>query len=53
MSNTIEQLELEISANSKSAVDGIDALTQSLMNLKNATKGGLGLSSVAKETVAS
>ena len=50
MSNTIEQLELEISANSKSAVAGIDALTQSLMNLKSATKGGLGLSSVAKET---
>ena len=50
MSNTIEQLELEITANSKSAVNGIDALTQSLMNLKSATKGGLGLTSVAKET---
>ena len=50
MSNTIEQLELEISANSKSAVDGIDALTQSLEKLKGATKGGLGLTNVAKET---
>ena len=50
MSNTIEQLELEISANSKSAVEGIDALTQSLEKLKGATKGGLGLSKVAKET---
>ena len=50
MSNTIEQLELEIVANSKGAVDGIDALTQSLEKLKGATKGGLGLTKVAKET---
>ena len=50
MSNTIEQLELEIVSNSKGAVDGIDALTQSLEKLKSATKGGLGLTKVAKET---
>jgi hypothetical protein len=48
MSTTIESLELEIQSNSKSAVSGIDALTQSLTKLKSATKGGLGLSAVAK-----
>lgn len=46
MSTTIESLELEIKQNSQSAVDGINALTQSLTNLRNATKGGLGLKSV-------
>ena len=49
MSTTIESLELEIHSNSTSAVQGIDALTQSLAKLKGATKGGLGLSSVSKE----
>ncbi len=49
MSTTIESLELEIQANSKSAVAGIDALTQSLAKLKSATKGGLGLTAVANE----
>ena len=48
MSEPIEQLELEIQSNSKSAVEGIDALTQSLTKLKSATKGDLGLSSVSK-----
>ena len=37
MSTTIESLELEIVSNSKSASDGIDALTQSLTILKNAS----------------
>jgi phage-related protein len=46
MSTTIESLELEISSNSAKAVDGIDALTQSLERLGNVTKG-LGLTSVA------
>ena len=50
MSDTIEQLELEIVSNSTSAVDGINALTQSLEKLKTAAKGGLGLTKVAKET---
>ena len=50
MSETIASLELEVLSNSKNAVVGIDALTQSLTKLKNATKGGLGLSAVAKET---
>ena len=48
MSTTIESLELEIHSNSQSAVDGIDALTQSLNKLKAATNGGLGLKSIAK-----
>lgn len=49
MSITIESLELEIKQNSKSAVDGIDALTQSLTKLREATKGGLGLGAVSKQ----
>jgi len=49
MSTTIESLELEIQSNSKSAVSGIDALTQSLTKLKSATKGGLGLGSISKQ----
>ena len=48
MSTTIESLELEILSSSKSAESGINALTTSLTNLKNVTKGGLGLSSIAK-----
>jgi hypothetical protein len=48
MSTTIESLELQIQSNSKGAVSGVDALTQSLTKLKNATKGGMGLSAVAK-----
>ena len=49
MSTTIESLELEIKSNSKSAVDGIEALIQSLKKVKDVTKGGLGLSNVSKE----
>lgn len=49
MSTTIESLELEIKQNSQSAISGIDALTQSLTKLRNATKGSLGLSSIAKQ----
>ena len=47
MSTTIEQLELEIESNSTSAVAGIEALAQSLGKIRDATKGGLGLKSVA------
>ena len=47
MDTTIESLELKIKSNSTSAAKGIDALTQSLTNLKSATKGGLGLAAVA------
>lgn len=49
MSTTIESLELEIQSNSKSAVSGIDALTQSLEKLRNASKGGVGLGAVSKQ----
>ena len=47
MSTSIESLSLEISSNSKGAIDGIKALEESLGRLKNATNG-LGLKSVAK-----
>lgn len=49
MSINIESLELQIVSNSTSAVSGIESLSQSLEKLKTATKGGLGLSSVAKQ----
>ena len=49
MSTTIESLGLEIKTNSASAESGISALAGSLEKLKQATKGGLGLSSVAKQ----
>ena len=49
MSTKIETLELEIVSNSTSAKNGLDALTSSLTKLKNATKGGMGLSAVSKE----
>ena len=49
MSINIESLELEIVSNSASAVSGIESLSQSLEKLKTATKGGLGLTSVAKQ----
>lgn len=46
--STIESLQLEIQSNSTSAVAGIDALSGSLAKLRSATKGGLGLTAVAK-----
>lgn len=51
MSTTIEQLELEVQSSSTSAVDGIDALSESLRRLKAATapvsKGGVGLGALS------
>ena len=47
MSTTIESLELEIQSNSTSAVAGIEALAQSLGKIRDATKGGLGLTAIA------
>ena len=47
MSTTIESLELEIKSSSESAVNGVQALADTLEKLKNATSGGLGLKSVA------
>ena len=49
MSTTIESLELQVQSSATSAVGGIDALTASLSKLKNATKGGAGLNSVANQ----
>lgn len=49
MSTTIESLELEVKQNGGSAVQGIDALSASLTRLKSATKGGMGLTSVANQ----
>lgn len=44
----IDQLSIQISSDSRSAVSGIDALSNSLSKLKSATSGGLGLNSIAK-----
>lgn len=49
MPTTIEQLELEVQSSSTSAVAGIDALSASLSKLKNAVRGGIGLTSVANQ----
>lgn len=49
MSTTVEQLEIEVESSSSSAVKGIDALSASLQRLKNATKGGIGLTSVTRQ----
>lgn len=49
MSTTIESLELDIKQNSSSAVQGIGALSASLTKLKSATKGGVGLTTVANQ----
>ena len=49
MSTTIESLELEILSSSQSAESGLDKLTASLERLRTATKGGLGLTAVAKQ----
>ena len=51
MPTTIEQLELEVQSSSTSAVAGIDALSASLSKLKNAVRGGVGLTSVAKYAI--
>ena len=49
MSTTIESLELEILSSSQSAESGLDKLTATLEKLKTATKGGVGLTAVAKQ----
>lgn len=49
MPTTIESLELEVKSGATSAVSGIDALSASLSRLKNATRGGVGLNSVANQ----
>lgn len=49
MSTTIEQLELEVQSSATSAVAQLDALASSLNKVKSATKGGVGLTAVAKQ----
>ena len=49
MAIELEGLEFQIEAKSEGAAKGIDALTSSLGKLKNATKGGVGLSSSVKQ----
>ena len=49
MSTTIESLELEILSSSQSAESGLKALADSLEKVRNATKGGVGLTAVAKQ----
>ncbi len=49
MPTTIESLELEVQSNASSAEKGIDALSASLSKLKNAVKGGVGLTSVTNQ----
>lgn len=49
MPTTIESLELEVQSSATSATSGIDALSASLSRLKNAVKGGVGLTSVANQ----
>lgn len=45
----INSLELQITSDSKSAKDGLDALITTLDTLKQKTKGGAGLTSVANQ----
>ena len=45
----IDALSIKISSDASSAVDGIKALAETLETLRDATKGGLGLSSVATQ----
>lgn len=49
MPTTIESLELEILSSSQSAESGLQKLADSLKRVKDATKGGVGLTAVAKQ----
>lgn len=51
MSTTIEQLNIEIESNSKSADDGLNSLVKTLEKLKTATKGGAGLTTTANQVL--
>ena len=44
----IDELVIKVSTDSQSAVTGVEALAGSLERLRDATKGGLGLGSIAK-----
>lgn len=49
MAVTVDSLQLEIQASSEEAKSGLEALEATLTKLKTATKGGFGLSTVAKQ----
>ena len=49
MALTIDELQIEISQDSQQAVDGLDALTNTLGRLKQATRGGVGLTTVTNQ----
>ena len=49
MSEAIESLELQISSDSKAAVEGIDLLSSSLLKLKESLHGGIGLARISKQ----
>ncbi len=49
MAVTIDELDIQIQANSKSAADGIDALSTSLTRLRSSVKGGAGLTTTTKQ----
>lgn len=45
----IDELRIEINSNAGAAVSGVDALSSALINLKSATKGGVGLTSAVNQ----
>lgn len=49
MALTIDELQIEISSESTQAVDGLEALTDTLAKLKVAARGGVGLTTVANQ----
>lgn len=46
---TIDELQIEITQDSQSAMNGLDALTASLGRLKSASRGGVGLTAVSNQ----
>ncbi len=46
---TIDELQIEITQDSQSAMNGLDALTASLGRLKSASRGGVGLTAVGNQ----
>jgi|GEM_PF-5142861 len=49
MALTIDELQLEIQANSMNAASSIDALSASLTRLRSSVKGGAGLTTTTKQ----
>ena len=49
MATTIDSLLIEVNSTSTNASSGLDMLTQSLEKVKNATKGGIGLTKISNQ----